>query len=94
MVVVGYGQIIPQSVIDLPRLGILNVHASLLPKYRGAGPLVEALEAPGSRFVVGLQCHPERQESTPAAFERVFAAFVAAAAESRRDGSAPPLAAS
>ncbi|MBI4904705.1 MAG: methionyl-tRNA formyltransferase [Acidobacteria bacterium] len=39
MVVVGYGQIIAQSIIDLPRLGILNVHASLLPKYRGAGPL-------------------------------------------------------
>ena len=39
MVVVGYGQIIPQNIIDLPRLGIINVHASLLPKYRGAGPL-------------------------------------------------------
>lgn len=39
MVVVGYGQIIPQSVIDLAPLGILNVHASLLPKYRGAGPI-------------------------------------------------------
>ena len=37
MVVVGYGQIIPQSIIDIPPLGILNVHASLLPKYRGAG---------------------------------------------------------
>lgn len=39
MVVVGYGQIIPQSMIDLPREGILNVHASLLPKYRGAAPI-------------------------------------------------------
>jgi len=39
MVVVGYGQIIPQSVIDIAPLGILNVHASLLPKYRGAGPI-------------------------------------------------------
>src|SRR5579875_920217 len=36
MVVVGYGQIIPQPIIDIPRFGILNVHASLLPKYRGA----------------------------------------------------------
>jgi methionyl-tRNA formyltransferase len=43
MVVVGYGQIIPQSVIDIPRLGILNVHASLLPKYRGAGPIQWAI---------------------------------------------------
>lgn len=39
MVVVGYGQIIPQNIIDLPRHGVLNVHASLLPKYRGAAPI-------------------------------------------------------
>jgi methionyl-tRNA formyltransferase len=39
MVVVGYGQIIPQSIIDLAPLGIVNVHASLLPKYRGAAPI-------------------------------------------------------
>lgn len=39
IVVVGYGQIIPQNVIDIPRYGILNVHASLLPKYRGAAPI-------------------------------------------------------
>lgn len=43
-----------------------------------AGLLVEGLEAPGSRFVVGVQCHPERTESTPPAFERLWAAFVAA----------------
>jgi methionyl-tRNA formyltransferase len=43
MVVVGYGQIIPQSVIDLAPLGIVNVHASLLPKYRGAGPIQWAI---------------------------------------------------
>ncbi len=39
MVVVGYGQIIPQAAIDIPPLGIINVHASLLPKYRGAAPV-------------------------------------------------------
>jgi methionyl-tRNA formyltransferase len=43
MVVVGYGQIIPQSIIDLPRYGILNVHASLLPRYRGAAPIQWAI---------------------------------------------------
>jgi methionyl-tRNA formyltransferase len=43
MVVVGYGQIIPQSIIDLPNHGILNVHASLLPKYRGAAPIQWAI---------------------------------------------------
>jgi methionyl-tRNA formyltransferase len=43
MVVVGYGQIIPQSIIDIPKYGILNVHASLLPKYRGAAPIQWAI---------------------------------------------------
>ena len=43
MVVVGYGQIISQSIIDVPPLGIVNVHASLLPKYRGAAPVQWAL---------------------------------------------------
>jgi len=43
MVVVGYGQIIPQSIIDIPPHGIVNVHASLLPKYRGAGPVQWAI---------------------------------------------------
>ena len=39
MVVVGYGQIIPQSIIDIAPLGIINVHASLLPELRGAAPI-------------------------------------------------------
>jgi len=39
IVVVGYGKIIPQTIIDLPRLGVINLHASLLPKYRGAAPI-------------------------------------------------------
>ena len=43
MVVVGYGQIIPQSIIDIPPAGIINVHASLLPKYRGAAPIQWAM---------------------------------------------------
>ena len=43
MVVVGYGQIIPQAIIDLAPHGIINVHASLLPKYRGAGPIQWAI---------------------------------------------------
>jgi methionyl-tRNA formyltransferase len=43
MVVVGYGQIIPQSIIDMAPLGIVNVHGSLLPRYRGAGPIQWAI---------------------------------------------------
>ncbi|MCX7956901.1 MAG: methionyl-tRNA formyltransferase [Endomicrobia bacterium] len=42
-VVVSYGKIIPQSIIDIHRLGIINVHFSLLPRYRGAAPIQWAL---------------------------------------------------
>lgn len=38
-VVIAFGQILPKSVLDLPRLGCVNIHASLLPKYRGAAPI-------------------------------------------------------
>ena len=42
-VVVAYGKILPQAVLDAPRLGCLNVHASLLPRYRGAAPIQWAI---------------------------------------------------
>jgi len=38
-IVIAYGKIIPQEVIDIPRRGALNIHASILPKYRGASPI-------------------------------------------------------
>jgi methionyl-tRNA formyltransferase len=43
IIVVGYGRIIPQWMIELPRLGNLNLHGSLLPKYRGAAPIQWAI---------------------------------------------------
>ena len=43
IVVVAYGQILPQAVLDIPRYGCVNVHASLLPKYRGAAPINKAI---------------------------------------------------
>ena len=45
MVVVAYGLILPQAVLDTPRLGCVNVHASLLPRWRGAAPIQRAVEA-------------------------------------------------
>ncbi len=39
MVVVAFGQILPKAVLDIPPYGCVNVHASLLPKYRGAAPI-------------------------------------------------------
>jgi len=44
-----------------------------------AGDLIEGLEAADGRFIFGVQCHPERTESTPPAFERLFRVFVDAA---------------
>jgi methionyl-tRNA formyltransferase len=43
IIVVGYGRLIPQWMIDLPRFGNINLHASLLPKYRGAAPIQWAI---------------------------------------------------
>jgi methionyl-tRNA formyltransferase len=43
IVVVAYGQILPQTLLDLPRHGCLNVHTSLLPRHRGAAPIQWAI---------------------------------------------------
>ena len=45
MVVAAYGLILPQIVLDIPRLGCLNIHASLLPRWRGAAPIQRAIAA-------------------------------------------------
>lgn len=45
LIVVAYGLILPQPVLDAPRLGCVNVHASLLPRWRGAAPIQRAIEA-------------------------------------------------
>ena len=43
IVVVAYGKILPKNILDIPRLGCINVHGSLLPKYRGAAPIQQAV---------------------------------------------------
>lgn len=45
LIVVAYGLILPQAVLDIPRLGCINSHASLLPRWRGAAPIQRAIEA-------------------------------------------------
>lgn len=45
MIVAAYGLILPQEVLDMPRLGCLNIHASLLPRWRGAAPIQRAIQA-------------------------------------------------
>ena len=66
MVVVSYGQILRQPVLDLPRLGCLNIHGSLLPRHRGASPIQSAILAGDARRA-GVTRDPEwTRESTPA----------------------------
>ncbi len=45
MVVVAYGLILPKAVLDMPRLGCINIHGSILPKWRGAAPIQRSIEA-------------------------------------------------
>jgi methionyl-tRNA formyltransferase len=54
MVVAAYGLILPQWVLGLPRLGCLNIHASLLPRWRGAAPIHRAIEAGDSQTGVTI----------------------------------------
>lgn len=54
MVVVAYGLLLPQSVLDAPRLGCINVHASLLPRWRGAAPIQRAIAAGDSETGVTI----------------------------------------
>ncbi|NWG39642.1 MAG: methionyl-tRNA formyltransferase [Hydrogenophilaceae bacterium] len=65
MVVAAYGLILPQAVLDIPLLGCLNIHASLLPRWRGAAPIQRAIEAGDSetgicimRMEAGLDTGP------------------------------------
>ncbi len=54
MVVAAYGLILPQWVLDLPKYGCLNIHASLLPRWRGAAPIQRAIEAGDAETGVGI----------------------------------------
>ena len=65
MIVAAYGLILPQDVLDIPRAGCLNVHASLLPRWRGAAPIQAAILAGDAetgislmQMTAGLDCGP------------------------------------
>jgi methionyl-tRNA formyltransferase len=64
-IVMGYAQIIPQSVLDLPRLGTIGVHPSLLPKYRGASPMQSALLAGETETGVTLYIMDNKMDHGP-----------------------------
>lgn len=54
MVVAAYGLLLPQEVLDIPESGCINIHASLLPRWRGAAPIQRALEAGDSQTGISL----------------------------------------
>jgi methionyl-tRNA formyltransferase len=54
MIVAAYGLILPQAVLDIARLGCLNIHGSILPRWRGAAPIHRAIEAGDAETGVGI----------------------------------------
>jgi len=65
LVVVAYGQILPQSVLSIPRLGAVNVHASLLPRHRGAAPIARAILAGDDKTGVTIMKMDEHMDHGP-----------------------------
>lgn len=71
MVVAAYGLILPQWVLNLPRLGCLNIHASLLPRWRGAAPIQRAIEAGDARTGVTIMQMDEGLDTGDMLLERI-----------------------
>lgn len=65
MVVAAYGLILPRWVLDLPRLGCINIHASLLPRWRGAAPIHRAIEAGDSETGITIMQMDEGLDTGP-----------------------------
>jgi len=65
MVVVAYGLILPQAVLEIPRLGCVNIHASLLPRWRGAAPIQRAIEAGDAETGVTIMQMDEGLDTGP-----------------------------
>jgi len=63
LIVVAYGLILPQAVLDIPRHGCINVHASLLPRWRGAAPIQRAIEAGDHETGISLMRINEQLDS-------------------------------
>lgn len=70
MLVAAYGLILPQAVLDIPRLGCLNIHASLLPRWRGAAPIHRAILAGDSESGVAIMQMEAGLDTGPVLAER------------------------
>ncbi|HEY8102170.1 MAG TPA: methionyl-tRNA formyltransferase [Burkholderiaceae bacterium] len=65
MVVAAYGLILPRSILDIPKLGCINIHASLLPRWRGAAPIHRAIEAGDAETGVTIMQMEEGLDTGP-----------------------------
>jgi methionyl-tRNA formyltransferase len=70
LVVVAYGLILPRAALDLPRLGCVNIHASLLPRWRGAAPIQRAILAGDARTGVSIMKMEAGLDTGPVFIER------------------------
>ena len=73
MVVAAYGLILPQSVLDIPARGCINIHASLLPRWRGAAPIHRAILAGDERTGVAIMRMEAGLDTGPVLLERAIA---------------------
>lgn len=73
LVVVAYGLILPKAVLEIPRLGCVNVHASLLPRWRGAAPVERALLAGDQTTGVTIMLLEEGLDTGPVLLQRTLA---------------------
>ncbi len=84
-VVVAYGLLLPQAILDAPKHGCINVHASLLPRWRGAAPIQRAIEAGDRETGVGIMQMEAGLDTGPVILERRLAIVEAETAASLHD---------
>ncbi len=85
LVVVAYGLLLPRAVLDLPRHGAVNVHASLLPRWRGAAPIQHALLAGDRETGISIMAMDEGLDTGPVLARRAIAIAEDETAESLHD---------
>lgn len=69
-IVAAYGLILPQEILNMPRLGCVNIHGSLLPRWRGAAPIQRAIEAGDAQTGIGLMQMEAGLDTGPVMMER------------------------
>jgi methionyl-tRNA formyltransferase len=72
MIVVAYGLLIPQTILDLPKFGCWNIHVSLLPRWRGAAPIQRALEAGDERTGVSIMQMDAGLDTGPILLQKII----------------------